>query len=173
MSDEGKLLPEIARDAVECRLLDRVIKPIEPEWILSQRAGVFVTIRTRAGRLRGCRGTIQPQFANVIQETRNLALSSAFQDPRFEPIRADELVELSYEVSVLHEPEPAESLADFDASRFGIIVTTPTGKRALMLPNVEGLETVEKQYSATCQKGGIDPAEEVRLERFQVDKFGA
>lgn len=168
----GHLLPRVARESVESRLTGAGSRR-QPEatGYLARRAGVFVTIRTRDGELRGCRGTIQPQYANVIEETRKLARSSAFQDDRFDPVRRDELAQLTYEVSVLHEPEPAAGLDAFDPARYGIIVQTTDGRRALMLPGVEGLETVTQQYRATCRKGRIDPAEPVQLERFQVDKF--
>lgn len=168
----GECLPQIARNSVAEHFgLEPTGRETEPNEYLAKAAGVFVTIRKDNGELRGCRGTIQPQFENVVEETRRLALSSALEDTRFEPVRVHELDGLSYEVSVLHPPEPAASLADFDPTRYGIIVRDSTGRRALMLPNVEGLDTVAKQYSATCRKGGINPNGEVDLERFQVDKF--
>lgn len=171
-SSSGAILPAVARASVAGHFgLDAKIEPPEAVEFLAEAAGVFVTIRNSKGELRGCRGTIQPQFENVIEETRQLALSSALQDTRFEPIRIHELDELTYEVSVLHTPEPANSLAEFDSATFGIIVRDEGGRRGLMLPNVAGLETVDKQYRATCQKGGIDPEGEVKLERFRVEKF--
>jgi len=175
MSDSissGECLPRVARDSVAEHFgLEPSSPPPEPNDYLRRRAGVFVTIRRKDGSLRGCRGTIEPQHSNVIEETRRLALSSALEDTRFEPVRIHELDDLRYEVSVLHPPEPAASLADFDPSRYGIIVRDGFGRRALMLPGVEGLDTVQKQYLATCRKGGIDPEGPVTLERFQVDKF--
>ena len=175
MSDEstnGKILPLIARESVASRFGNGAPQTNpEPTGYLGRRAGVFVTIKTHDGYLRGCRGTIQPRYANVIEETRKLAQSSAFNDDRFAPVVHSELDKLTYEVSVLHEPEPARALNEFDPTRYGIIVQANDGRRALMLPNVEGLDTVEKQFNATCRKGDIDPKEAVTLERFQVDKF--
>jgi len=165
-------LPAIARDRVGTHFgFDASVAIPAVEGYLAKPAGVFVTIRTRDGELRGCRGTISATCDNVIEETRRMALSSALEDTRFEPVRVQELDNLTYEVSVLHEPEPAESLEEFDPFRYGIIVRNRGGRRALMLPNVEGLDTVQKQYEATCRKGGIDPLGPVELERFQVDKF--
>lgn len=170
--EQGDVLPTLARDSVADHFgLDPQCQLPAPEGYLGLAAGVFVTIRKRNGELRGCRGTIQPQYDNVIEETRQLALSSALQDTRFEPVRLHELDDLTYEVSVLHSPEPATSLDEFDSSVYGIIVRDEQGRRALMLPDVDGLDTVEKQFRATCRKGGIDPDGEVLLERFQVDKF--
>jgi AmmeMemoRadiSam system protein A len=172
LAPTGEALPTIARNSIATHFgLESAISDPRLSNYLARPAGVFVTIRKSDGELRGCRGTIQPQYGNVLEETRRLALSSALEDNRFEPVRVHELDDLNYEVSVLHPPEPAASLADFDPTRYGIIVHDHRDRRALMLPNVEGLDTVEKQYDATCRKGGIDPNGEVTLERFQVDKF--
>ena len=172
LESQGRILPALARDSVAEHFgLDAQSPDPAPDGYLGEAAGVFVTIRNGKGELRGCRGTIQPQYENVIEETRRLALSSALQDTRFDPVCVNELEELTYEVSVLHAPEAANSLDEFDASVYGIIVRDEHGRRALMLPNVDGLDTVEKQYQATCRKGGIDPAGDVHLERFRVDKF--
>jgi AmmeMemoRadiSam system protein A len=172
LASDANLLPAIARASV-AEHLTGAPPPTPPEIrdYLARRAGVFVTIRTRQGELRGCRGTIEPQFPDVAEETRRLALSSAFQDNRFAPVHREELNNLRFEVSVLHPPEPATGLEGFDPARHGIIVSTPDGRRALMLPGVEGLETAQKQFEATCRKGGIDPRESVTLERFVVDRF--
>lgn len=171
-NEAGKVLPAIARDRVGTHFgFDSSVEAPAPEGYLGRPAGVFVTIHTRDGELRGCRGTITATCENILEETRRMALSSALEDTRFEPVRVHELNNLIYDVSVLHDPEPAESLEDFDPTRYGIIVRDSAGRRALMLPNVDGLDTVEKQFNATCRKGGIDPQGPVDLERFQVDKF--
>lgn len=168
----GASLPAIARETISSHFGYNTFTPDpDPNDYLSRPAGVFVTIRTNNGELRGCRGSIKPQFGNVLAETKHVALSSALDDTRFKPIQAHELDDLNYEVSVLHPPEPADSLAEFDPARYGIIVHDPKGRRALMLPDVEGLDTVDKQYKATCRKGRIDPDGQVTLQRFQVDKF--
>jgi MEMO1 family protein len=168
----GGLLPAIAREAVEWHLHNgRPHRALPPDEFFDQRAGVFVTIRTREGRLRGCRGTIFPQRPNLIEETRAVAVSSAFQDGRFEPVTEDELDQLTYEVSVLHPPEPVASAAELDPHRYGVIVSTPDGRRGLMLPGVEGLDTVAEQIDATCRKAQIDPREPLMLERFTTEQF--
>lgn len=168
----GTLLPAIAREAVERHLCNgRPHRAIPRDAFFDQRAGVFVTIRTRDGRLRGCRGTIFPQQPDLVEETRAVALSSAFQDGRFEPVTEDELGQLTYEVSVLHPPEPVASAAELDPHRYGVIVSTPDGRRGLMLPEVEGLDTVAQQIEATCRKAQIDPREPLTLERFTTEKF--
>lgn len=167
-----QLLPKIARAAVEGHFRNDAVPVDVPESEFLQRsAGVFVTLRTRDGRLRGCRGTITPRRPNVIEETREVARSSAFQDQRFEPVTETELADLTYEVSVLNPPEPVASVADLDPHRYGVIVSTADGRRGLMLPEVEGLDTVEQQIDATCRKAQIDSREPLTLERFTTDKF--
>jgi AmmeMemoRadiSam system protein A len=171
-SDGGRCLPTVARDAVKHRLSRRSSLMQWPaNDFLKQSAGVFVTIRRRSGELRGCRGTIEPRHENLIKETQAVALSSAFNDSRFEPVYVDELDDLRYEVSVLYPAIPVASRADLDPHQFGVIITTPDGRRGLMLPEVAGLDTVDKQIEETCKKAHIDPREPMSFERFEVEKF--
>lgn len=166
------ILPTIARNAVERRFRNGATRSVGGDSPFAhRRAGVFVTIRTRDGRLRGCRGTIIPQSPNVLEETQAVAVSSAFNDGRFEPVSEDELDNLRFEVSVLNPAEPVSSKRDLDPHRYGIIVSTADGRRGLMLPAVEGLDTVDEQIEATCRKAYIEPDEPIVLERFTVQKF--
>ncbi len=168
----GQWLPKLARAAVEGHFRNDVAAVAVPDSeFLKRPAGVFVTLRTRDGQLRGCRGTIVPRSRNVVEETRDAARSSAFHDLRFEPVTEDDLADLSYEVSVLNPPEAAASAADLDPHRYGVIVSTADGRRGLMLPEVEGLDTVEQQLIATCQKARIDRSEPISLQRFTTEKF--
>lgn len=168
----GQCLPRIARAAVEGRFRPGATPAAIPDHeYLNRPAGVFVTIRARDGGLRGCRGTITPRCRNLLEETCEVARSSAFQDLRFEPVVEDELDDLSYEVSVLNPPEPVPSAAELDPHRYGVIISTPDGRRGLMLPEVEGLNTVEQQLEATCRKANIDRHEPMSLQRFTTSKF--
>jgi aromatic ring-opening dioxygenase LigB subunit len=122
-------LPAVAREAVARalhRTVPRIVIPEDPYY--AQAAGVFVTLRNRDSELRGCRGTLAPRAANVVEETRSVALSSAFEDHRFQPVADVELDELSFEVSVLHAPEPVRSRGELDPQRFGVIITTRDGR---------------------------------------------
>jgi len=168
----GDWLPRLARCAVAERLLGTCPEATPaPEGYLARKAGIFVTIRTRDGRLRGCRGSLEASGGNLIEETRQVALTSAIQDGRFEPVTAEELEDLVFEVSVLHPPEPVPSLGDLDPARYGVIVLAEDGRRGVMLPGVEGLDTAEQQVEATRRKACIFPGEKAQLLRFQVDKF--
>ncbi|SHI21081.1 uncharacterized protein, PH0010 family/AmmeMemoRadiSam system protein A/AmmeMemoRadiSam system protein B [Sporobacter termitidis DSM 10068] len=137
-----------------------------PEELLARRAGVFVSLKKR-GSLRGCIGTIAPVTGSVAEEILRNAVSSCSEDPRFDKVRPEELPELVYSVDVLSSPEPIESPDALDVKRYGVIVSTGR-KRGLLLPNLEGVDTVAQQIAIASQKAGIRPGEPVGLERFEV-----
>jgi AmmeMemoRadiSam system protein A len=133
------------------------------------KAGVFVSIK-KHGQLRGCIGTFEPDKSNVAQEIISNAVSSAIRDPRFLPVVAEELPDLTYSVDVLTTPEPVESEKELDPERYGVIVEK--GKRhGLLLPDLEGVDTVEQQIDICRQKAGIAPDEPVKLYRFEVKRY--
>ncbi len=133
-----------------------------------QQAGCFVSIHMRGtDDLRGCIGTIQPTCPTLAEEVIQNAVSAATRDPRFPPISPDELPDLTINVDVLFPPEPA-NVADLDAKRFGVIVTMG-GRRGLLLPDLEGVDTPEQQIAIACAKAGIPHfGPDVELERFEV-----
>ena len=137
-----------------------------PEEMLRTRAGAFVSIHEH-GQLRGCIGTILPVTSCVAEEIIRNAVSAATEDPRFMPIEADELPWLEISVDVLGEPEPIDSPDQLDVKRYGVIVTKD-GRRGLLLPDLDGVDTVARQISIAKQKAGIGPGEEVQLQRFEV-----
>jgi len=136
---------------------------------MRERAGVFVSIK-KHGQLRGCIGTFEPTQSNVAQEVINNAISSATRDPRFPPVAPAELADLSYSVDVLTKPEPVDSPAQLDPKEYGVIVECGR-RRGLLLPNLEGVDTVDYQIDICRQKAGILPHEPVRLYRFQVKRY--
>jgi len=136
---------------------------------MEMRAGVFVSIK-KHGQLRGCIGTTGPTRANVAQEIIHNAISAGTGDPRFLPVTEEELDDLVYSVDVLKEPEPIESTNQLDVKRYGVIVRS--GRRSgLLLPNLEGIDTVEEQIRIAKQKAGIGPHEPVEMERFEVIRY--
>ena len=139
-----------------------------PEALLKEKAGVFVSIH-KHGKLRGCIGTIQPVTGCIAQEIARNAVSASTEDPRFDPVSEDELRWLEINVDVLGSPEPVSSEAELDARRYGVIVTSGY-KRGLLLPDLEGVDTVQQQISIAKQKAGIRKGEPVRLERFTVTR---
>ena len=132
----------------------------------SRRAGAFVSVHEH-GRLRGCIGTILPTEPSLAEEIIQNAVSAVSRDPRFAPVREDELPFLEISVDVLGEPEDIESADELDVRKYGVIVSSGR-KRGLLLPDLDGVDSVEQQISIARQKGGIRPGEPVRLQRFEV-----
>jgi AmmeMemoRadiSam system protein A/AmmeMemoRadiSam system protein B len=169
----GTELPALARQVVETFVTKGVVvnAPENASDLLSQRAGCFVSIKTREGDLRGCIGTIEPAKNTLAEELIANAVSAATRDPRFLPIREDELPGLKYSVDVLSPPELVH-LDDLDPHVYGVIVEDPSGvRRGLLLPNLEGIDTVVKQVEIASRKAGIRPGSEVKLWRFRADRY--
>lgn len=138
-----------------------------PAELTARRAGAFVSIHEH-GKLRGCIGTISPVRDCLAQEIIDNAVSASIRDPRFSPIRADELKWLEISVDVLGDPEPVSSPDELDVKRYGVIVTKGR-KRGLLLPDLDGVDTVEEQISIAKSKAGIaDWDKKVELQRFEV-----
>ena len=137
-----------------------------PKELVSKRAGAFVSIH-KAGRLRGCIGTILPTTECVAAEIIQNAISASTRDTRFNPISPEELPDLEINVDVLSEPEPISSPDELDVKRYGVIVSNGN-RRGLLLPDLDGVDSVAQQISIARQKGGIGMDEPVQLQRFEV-----
>lgn len=137
-----------------------------PAELRQRKAGVFVSLK-KQGRLRGCIGTILPVTESVAAEIVRNAVSAGTEDPRFDPVTERELADLAYSVDVLSEPEAIESADQLNVKRYGVIVTSGR-KRGLLLPNLEGVRTVNEQISIALEKAGIAPGQPYSLERFEV-----
>jgi len=181
-------LVELAKKAVETFIQEgRIISP--PDDLLKEfferKSGTFVTIE-KGGQLRGCIGTYLPIRKNIAEEMISNAIAAATEDYRFGPIQKEELPFLSYTVYILNEPELVKDISELDPKKYGLIVKTvpisPSGdvvfnghfvpKSGLLLPDLEGIDTIEQQISIACQKGGIDPArEKILIHKFTVEKY--
>ena len=163
-------LVRLAKDTVENYIQNGIIpKVIELSPEMRERAGVFVCLK-KWGQLRGCIGTFDPCCANVAEETISNAISSASKDPRFKPVTAQELPDLSYSVDVLTRPEPVKGPEGLDPKRYGVIVEAGM-RRGLLLPDLEGVDTAEQQIEICRMKAGISPDEPVKLYRFEVKRY--
>jgi AmmeMemoRadiSam system protein A len=161
---------KLAKEAVEDYVrYGKVLRPTELTAEMKGRAGVFVSIKKR-GELRGCIGTFTPARSNIAEEVVVNAISSATQDPRFMPVEASELDDLKYSVDVLTEPEPVKSVAQLDPKKYGVIVECGFG-RGLLLPDLEGVDSVEEQIRICRAKAGISAEEPIKLYRFRVKRF--
>ncbi len=137
-----------------------------PDDMIYKRAGAFVSIH-KQGQLRGCIGTIAPTKGSIAEEIIQNAISASTQDPRFDSITADELPLLEVNVDVLGEPEDIASPDMLDVKRYGVIVTSGY-KRGLLLPDLEGVDSVEDQIDIAMRKAWIRPGEKIKLQRFEV-----
>ena len=160
----------LARAVIEAWIGARKKLPLPadlPAELLDRRAGVFVSLH-REGRLRGCIGTIRPVRGSIAEEIAANAVSAATEDPRFPPVGPEELESLEISVDVLSAPEEIASRAELDVKRYGVIVSKGS-RSGLLLPDLDGVDTVDEQVSIALRKAGIPERERgVRLERFEV-----
>ena len=158
----------LARSSLEYYLKTKHPLPV-PSGVSAElcerRAGVFVSLK-KGGELRGCIGTIVPVTGSIAEEIIRNAISAGTQDPRFDPVREDELPYLIYDVDVLTPSERADK-DSLNPKRYGVIVTSGA-KRGLLLPNLDGVDTVEQQLQIALRKAGIGRGEPYFIERFEV-----
>ena len=167
--EESDAFVSLARQSVEYYVKTGRYLPLPaglPEELTGKQAGAFVSLHEH-GRLRGCIGTIAPTEDSLAEEILRNAVSAASRDPRFSPVREEELPYLEISVDVLGEPEYIDSPAELDVRRYGVIVSSGH-KRGLLLPDLDGVDSVEQQIDIARQKGGILPGEKIRLQRFEV-----
>lgn len=136
-----------------------------PDEMKNIRRGVFVSLK-KHGQLRGCIGTIFPTTNSVAEEIIRNAIEAGINDPRFYEVDEQELADIVFSVDVLTEPEPA-SIEELNPKEYGVIVRSK-GKAGLLLPDLEGVDTVDYQLSIALDKAGIDPFEEYKIEKFKV-----
>ena len=163
-------IAQLAKETVDNYI--RSGKIIEPEKLTAEmkdRAGVFVSIHKK-GALRGCIGTFEPTQKNVAEEIIHNAVQSATQDPRFSRIKPDELEDLDYSVDVLTSPKPVADISKLDPKKQGIIVQCGW-RRGLLLPDLEGVDTVQQQIEICKMKAGIHSAEPVEVFSFEVRRY--
>jgi len=162
----------LARYAIEERIRNGRVPSI-PEWVSRElrtmMAGCFVSIHKSDGALRGCIGTLSPVTASLASEIIQNAVSSATRDPRFPPVEAEELDELEITVDVLGEAE-ATTAEELDPKRYGVIVQHGW-KKGVLLPDLEGVDTVDEQLRIALMKAGIGKSESYRIYRFTVRRY--
>ena len=169
-------LIKLAKQAVESYIKQREIISVPnnfPKEFLNKRNGVFVTIK-KSGELRGCIGTYLPTRKNIAEETIYNAIAAATQDWRFGPVQPSELPFLSYEIYILFKPNLVKNLNELNPLKYGIIVKSANfpGKSGLLLPGLEGIDSVNQQIDIACRKAGIDPEnEEILVYKFEAEKY--
>lgn len=160
---------KLARDTINEYITSGRITAVPsglPNEMLEGRAGAFVSIHKK-GALRGCIGTIMPTKNSLAEEIISNAISASTRDPRFRAITADELPELEINVDVLTEPELISSPDELDVKRYGVIVSSGY-RRGLLLPDLDGVDSVSRQIEIAMMKGGISQGDKITLHRFEV-----
>lgn len=163
---------QVARQALEeyVRHKKTLVPPDELPPEMLRKAGVFVCFK-KHGELRGCIGTIVPTTETIYQEIVRNSVAAAKEDPRFLPVRGDELESITITVDVLSAPEKAADISELDPKKYGVIVAKGFCK-GLLLPDLEGVSTVEEQLRIAKMKAGIDPADvNVDIFRFTVQRY--
>ena len=160
---------ELAKNTINTYIKEKKVIELPkdtPKELLENRTGVFVSIHKK-GYLRGCIGTILPVTKCVGEEIINNAISAATHDPRFNPVTEDELNDLEINVDVLTAPEDIPNSEMLDPKKYGVIVSSGY-KRGVLLPDLEGVDTIEEQISIAKEKADINDNEEIKLQRFEV-----
>jgi len=162
---------ELARASIEAFVKEgKVISaPADLPPEMNEKAGVFVSIH-KSGQLRGCIGTFMPTKQSIAHEIIANAIGASTRDPRFPPVKADELAGLEVSVNVLTKPVPVPDIKELDAKKYGIIVSSG-GRRGLLLPDLEGVETPQQQVAICRRKAWIGEDEPITIEKFEVRRY--
>jgi len=174
--EERSYLLGLARASIEARLCGRPAPQMEPPGGhgVRCRSGVFVTLR-RDGALRGCIGNFTsevPLYENVSE----MACSAAFSDPRFSPVRAEELPSIDIEISVLTPMREIDDVNEIEVGRHGIYIQKGYA-RGVLLPQVATENNFDREtfLQHTCMKAGLEPdcwKEGARISIFEAEIFG-
>jgi AmmeMemoRadiSam system protein A len=156
-TEEKASLLELARASIRARVMGQALPSIpEGSEALSRKTGAFVSLHRR-GMLRGCIGYVEAVMP-LARAVQDMALSAAFQDPRFEPLSCEELEDLDIEISVL---TPFEKISDpecIEVGRHGLMIRKGA-RSGLLLPQVPVQFGWDREVflSQTCLKAGLGP----------------
>ena len=161
----------LAKEAIEAFVLRGETINV-PDYIdesfKQHKAGVFVSLKIN-NHLRGCIGTFMPVTNSIAEEVIRNAIAAASEDPRFHPLTADELERTVFSVDILSAPERATDISMLDPKKYGVIVVSGY-RKGLLLPDLEGVDTVEEQLRITRMKAGIPSDEDIEIFRFEVKR---
>ncbi len=173
-NEERKELFQIARKAIEIKLFGKSnLKPTMDSPVFQSKKGVFVTI-DKSGKLRGCIGTVE--FNDSLMDVvPNMAVSAAFHDPRFQPLRVEEYSSIEIEISILSEPEAIHTPDEIIIGTHGLMVSYGSS-RGLLLPQVavENHWTQEEFLNHTCIKAHLASdmwRDKAKIEVFEAEVF--
>lgn len=162
---------KLAKKAIQKAVTGKEAEGIQKlkESLPDEPRGAFVTLKKTGGELRGCIGTYTPSTDSLGEEIVRNASSAALEDPRFSPVKPEELREIIVSVDVLSQPEVCEK-EDLNPDRYGIILEKGT-RSGLLLPDLDGIDSVDEQLEVTKNKAGIPPRDEnFVIKRFEVER---
>lgn len=165
---------DLAKNTLELYLNRKQLPTISklPKDLINKRAGCFVSIHTKDhNELRGCVGTILPRYKNLAGEIIANTISASMHDNRFAPITKEELNNLSFSIDVLEEPEAINRINMLNPKKYGLIVKSYDGREGLLLPNINGINTIDEQIKIVKEKAAIDLNEKVLMYRFKTKRF--
>jgi len=157
-------------------LEELLMAPIYRTWFVNLNQisnACYVSLYSTKGgikSLRGRAGALFPVQNNLYNEICENARSAAFFDPNFCPIQPEEVNDLSVVVDVVEPLEPIESLSELDTKVYGVMVERGL-KKGVVFPNLEGIDTTEKQLSLALQRARLKPSKSVKLSRFKVIRY--
>jgi uncharacterized protein len=155
------------------RSLKNLILHNIPSGLYGQKRGCFVSLHRLNDDLRGCIGTIEPREENLVMEISRNAVSAAMNDSRFKPIKLREMEGIKLSVDILSKPEFLSDINDLDPQVFGVIVSDGSCRKAILLPGLEGIDTIEKQLIIVKRKAGLSeiPDEKLIFHRFTSNRY--
>jgi uncharacterized protein len=155
------------------RTLEGLILTGIPPELYNEKRACFVSLHKLNGDLRGCIGTIEPKEENIVLEISCNAISAAMRDSRFAPLRYKEMEHIELSVDVLSKPEIISNLNELDPDIYGVIVSDGGFKRAVLLPGLEGIGTIEKQLHVVKRKADLSdiPNEHLTIHRFTSTRY--
>ncbi|WP_024822315.1 AmmeMemoRadiSam system protein A [Aminobacterium mobile] len=171
-----KTYPSLARHAIETyvregeRLSLQDVEKLAPQESLQSKKACFVSLKTLKGELRGCIGTIAPVRSSLAWEVVENAIAAATEDPRFLPVRPEELPNLTVSIDILSEPEVIRNVEELDPKQYGVIVSKGN-RRGVLLPDLEGITLASQQIQIAAQKAGITTLDGISISRFTVHRY--
>jgi len=157
--DEGTIAVRLARSAIKAHLSGEVVETGDLPEVFGEKRGVFVTLH-KNGDLRGCIGYPEP-IMQLLDAILDSAVSAAVRDPRFPPVRYEEMEEIVVEVTILTPPAkidamPSDMPKHVEVGKHGLIVRKDV-YQGLLLPQVATECDAEEFLSQTCIKAGLLP----------------
>lgn len=167
---------DLARKTIQHYFKTEKLLPIPDnlsEELTTRRAGVFVSFKAD-NELRGCIGTYKSTTESLAQEIINNTIAAAISDPRFSPIQEQELKNIKISIDILSNPVKIKDdlKNQLNTQKYGVIVKSEDEKKVgLLLPDLEGVNSIDQQLSIACQKAGIDyKSEKYKIYKFTVDR---